>query len=193
MKTKLILPAVFLAASVSSLAQNFHKKGTTELGGGISYSSVSADVSGSSYNNEAVGTLIFSPYFGYMVANGFELGFSPQVLDQEAGGSSSTILGFYASLASNINLDGATYPFIELMLGYNSVEDGDGFGFGLNGGVKVNVAGNALLLLQLQFLHQTFERDGSNYFSAVQPTITLTTVAFGLGFRVFFPQQEKKK
>ena len=178
MRTIQKLSVMCLAILFAQLApaQSFTQKGTIELGGDISFSSQKESEADASLT-----TLSFNPYVGVMVSDGFELGFRPQIMTVSYSGSSLSSLGLYLTPAYNFKTSSKAIPYLEFIIGYNSIDnDGDsygGLGTGADGGLKINIAGNSLLLIKLEYLHQSYEMDGDSY--------SINTLSFGFGFRVF--------
>lgn len=195
----------FLSGTLT--AQTLTQSGTVELGGDISFSSVSQSQSNSfvSDNNNSVATFSFNPYIGYMVSNGFELGFMPGITTQSSGGQSATILNLFFAPSFNVNVSGTVYPYLEFLIGYNSIKGTNGrttggLGVGLDAGLKVNIKGNSLLLFKIQYLNQTFSESDytiTSYYGtpiAVQGRQDVfNTVSFGIGFRIFIESKGRVK
>ena len=202
MKTYLkpIIFCITLIWSVTLKAQTFTSKGTVELGGEFSFTSQSASVTGGSYYSNYSGgsadLLMFSPYVGAMIGQGFELGFSPSIIHAE----SSTLLNLFLAPAININTSGTAYPYFEGLIGYSSASGTGsigGLGIGAGAGVKVTIGCSALFLFDLKYLHQSYEYDepyynysfnGTSYtnnYTTLKVTETINTFFAGLGFRIF--------
>ena len=148
---------LLLVCSADSFAQygnGFASKGKFEAGGNVAFESSTLVVRGTSGNTTT--TFMLSPFVGYFIIDGFELGFDPfSFTSVSTGGSSRTETRILLAPAYNFKTSGIVYPFGELLLGYTSVADGfsgSGFTWGLRGGVKLNVTGNGLLNLGLQYL-----------------------------------------
>jgi hypothetical protein len=140
-----------LAPQVSAhVGKSFASKGATELGGNISFQSVSG-----------LSIFSFTPSVGYFVGDGFELGLDPLGISTVwSGGSASTQLTILAAPSYNFVTNGFVYPFIGALLGYTHDSGGSkgGFTWGGSGGVKFAVTSGALIDLALQ-------DTGSNHFS----------------------------
>ena len=179
MKTTFLTLLCFLAllAATSLRAQVLTQKSNIELGGDITFSSQSE-----SDADESLTTFSFNPYIGIFITDNFEMGFRPGISTTSFGDGSLTTMNLFLAPAYNWNIGGKTYPYVEFLLGYNSVDAFDenygGLGVGFDGGLKVSVAGNSLLLVKLEYLHQSYSDDNDNDYS-------INTLSFGLGFRVF--------
>lgn len=196
MKTisKLLSIILFLVISATSQAQDFVKRGTTELGGSLLFAHQNASYSNAfgSASSSAT-TLIISPYFGFMFNSGFELGVVPEFIFLASDGTDGKGVNLFLAPAFNIRTKGNAYPFIEFLLGFNNAESKTGVGYGMNVGVKSNVAGNSLLLTQLQFLVQNLSGGGISSLSNNDSNLTLITFSFCMGYRIFIRPNEKKK
>lgn len=206
MKTQLslfILCCIVIIASQTS-AQSFTSKGTVELGGEFSFSSqtVSSSLSSSS-NRSALNTLMFNPYIGTMVAEGFELGFMPGIATVSYGGSSSTQTNLFFVPSYNVNTSGKAFPYFEFLIGYNSISGSgngseSGLGVGFSGGVKVAIGNSGLFLFNVKYLHQSYNVTETNYYyNFGSPTNTsytesLNTVLASIGFHIFIPSKSSR-
>ena len=196
MKT-LFLPACsLLFLSLPSPAQDFIKAGTAEVGGGFGFSFQSPSRSGNYANESSLSTFILTPYIGVMLGKGFELGFEPIVIATTTSFYSNNRIGIFIAPAFNFPTKTNTYPFIEALIGYEFTTSGGddrAIGMGVNAGLKVNVSGSALLLLQIEYLREDYlrnENGGSQYSNSL---LAMNTIAFGVGFRVFFLAAAEKK
>ena len=182
LKKFLCLCLVILFTHVASA--QFIQKGNTELGGDISFTSMNESESSGSLN-----TFIFNPYIGCMFSDGFEIGFRPQITITSYGGGTLTTMGLFLAPAYNANMGTIVYPFFELLVGYNTINNENnnfgGLGLGVDGGLKINIAGNSLLLMKLEYLHQEYDTGNENE--------SINTLSFGLGFRVFLPSSPAAK
>lgn len=157
---------MFLALTSQVFAQGsktFASKGVTELGGSISFQSQTPIIDGNSLAGSSI--FSFSPYVGYFVADGFELGFNPPGISTfSAGGKTVTQLTIFAAPSYNFRTEGIAYPFFEALLGYTSSSDGatqSGFSWGGRGGVKLAITGGALLNLAVQYTEITLNASGA--------------------------------
>ena len=158
----------------SQKTKRFATRGTTELGGSISFQSITPVSNGNTGDATSIFTVL--PFVGFFVADGFEIGLNPLGITSISppSGSSFTQIMIFAAPSYNFNTGSRVYPFIEALLGYASQSNGSsrsGFSWGGRGGVKVAVAEHGLLNLGLQYIQITLnrsgasERSGSNNFS----------------------------
>jgi hypothetical protein len=203
MKTSLkhFIICFLMAGSMTSHAQSFTSKGTVELGGEFSFSS-QKESSSNNYSHgqesEAYNVLMFNPYIGAMVGQGFELGFMPGI----ARSGSITSLNLFFAPSYNINTSGNAYPYLEGLIGYSSIASGvsaNGLGTGISGGVKVAIGSSGLFLFNVKYLHQSFETEesyntGYPYYSytTVKTTVAINTIFAGMGFRIFITSKPAK-
>ena len=181
MKTFFILILITSTICVINLsAQDFAKKGTWEFGGAVSYTSTTAVNDGETADN-STNQFSFEVPAGYFIIDGLELGITPEIMTTSYGDASTTWFGIYFSPAWNFDLNSSAYPFIEGRFGYQSatVDPGtgssstySGIGWGVLGGVKVQVGKNALINFGVGYMQQTLEgenhtggRNGENIFA----------------------------
>jgi hypothetical protein len=142
--------------------KNFAKKGVVEVGGSISFSSITP-VSGGE-TGSAITLFTFAPFVGYFITDGFELGVNPfSITSIGYSGSSATEIRIFLAPSYNFESQGIAYPFVEGLLGYTSSSNGEtrsGFSYGARGGVKLAVTGKGLLNLGLQYVMITRNRSG---------------------------------
>ena len=168
----------FLGTVLKGQDATFTKGGNIELGGSISF--LNEKVSGSS---SSTNLFSFNPYIGCMIISGFELGVIPGVtVTNETGSSSTTGLNLFLAPAYNINA-GKVYPFLEFLIGYNSINVGSnnsgGLGVGGTGGVKFQVGSNGNLIFSFQYLHKSYKSSGSSESTGIN------NLAMEIGFRIF--------
>jgi len=153
-----------------STSEILTKNGTLEIGGDFEF------LSQSSINN-TLNMLNFNPYFGIMFTKGFELGINPNFTNYSYSGNPSTTQ-FNLYLAPTFNLSkGKTIPFIEILIGINSIGQNttySGFGFGGSAGVKIQVGNNVALINSLKYLSQSYGQ-GTN----------ISTLSLSTGIRFF--------
>lgn len=178
----LAIVACIASASFAHEGKKFATKGCTELGGTISFQSLTPVFDG----NTGSATTIFAlaPFIGYFVSDGFEIGLNPLGLTSVSyGGSSATQIAIFAAPSYNIRTEGIAYPFIEALLGYTSQSNSSsrsGFSWGGRAGVKLAVTDKGLLNLGVQYVQITLQpsgatkREGSNQ------------LAISAGFTVWF-------
>ena len=180
----LVLLVLTVSDVTSQTKQNYAKKETWEVGGSISWFNVTP-VS-KAKTDDAINIVLFAPYGGYFVTDGFEIGIKPTVGYISVDKDNMTAFAIYLSPAYNFYTESIAYPYLQGSIGYNSLAGSDmitssGIAWDLEGGVKINVFGNSLLKLGLNYGQQTLEtsshtgdRNGFNTFS------------FTAGFNVFF-------
>ena len=153
--------------------KQFATQGVTELGGDFTFVSVTPVVNGVSGNNVTVVSL--NPTIGYFVSDNWEVGADPFGLTFISGGGGSQVsLLFFG--AYNFKTESAGFPFVEGLLGYTSESDGssrNGLSWGVRGGIKAPIAGQALVNIAGEYLQVTLDpsnstnRWGYNQFSIV--------------------------
>ncbi len=163
--TSLIVVMLALPAQVS-LAQEtnrFALRGCTELGGSISFQSVTPVSNGNS--GDATTVFSLSPFIGYFPADGFEIGVNPfGITSATHSGHTATQVMIFAAPSYNFKTEGIAYPFIEALIGYTSQTDGStfsGFSWGGRAGVKLAVTGKGLLNLAIQYVQITLNPEGA--------------------------------
>jgi len=168
--------------SFAQEANKFALKGSTELGGSISFQSLTPVSNG----NTGDATTIFSlaPFIGYFVTDGFEIGLNPfGITSVSFSGSSATQIMILAAPSYNFKTEGIAYPFIEALLGYSSQSNGSsssGFSWGGRGGVKLAVTNKGLLNLAVQYVQIKLNPSGAtNRYGSNQ-------LAISAGFTVWF-------
>lgn len=182
----LVLLVLTVSDVTSQTKQNYAKKETWEVGGSFGYSSVTSVNNGKTDDN-AITTVKFAPYGGYFVIDGFEIGLIPSVEYLSYGDDNMTIFAIYAAPAYNFYTGSIAYPYLQGAIGYNSISGSggistrSGLAWGIEGGIKLNITGNSLLKIGLDYNQKTLNtssstgnRSGTNAFS------------FVAGFNVFF-------
>ena len=176
MKKILLLVLAVLLISNLSFCQNgkFTKKGQTEIIASISFASTTPVLDGVS--GKSTSTFTLAPYVGYFITDGFELGLGAGITSQ-SGSYGSTTYAFVLAPAYNFNTKSILYPYVQGEIGYNSINYSgsgtySGLIWGFEGGLKINIAGNALLKFGLNYDQYTQNidgisgRSGSNVFTA---------------------------
>ena len=162
------------ATSQTTSSKYFGSPNCVELGGSISLNSQTVGGYESS-------TFLFSPFIGWFVAKGFELGFDPLSVTASDGSTSFLIL-FAPSYNFLTSSSSKMYPFIEGDIGMNYEGGGGGSESGLSAGarvgLKIEIVKHALLNVSLQYLKNS---DGSGEVS--EGTSSLVA---GAGFTVYF-------
>lgn len=157
----------------------FAYRGTWELGGTLGFLASTPVTNGST--GETGYTITATPYVGYFLFHGFELGANPLAVtwNREAG-VTTTDLRMLATAGYNFFAGASLYPFLEGVAGYTRREtssDGStvalsGFTWGGRGGLKVALLEGSVLVLGGQYLSVTLSpagadsRSGSNEFAA---------------------------
>src|SRR3990172_1880653 len=122
----LLALVMFVLLGPKSLAQEgkkFAMRGSTELGGSISFQSITPVSNGNTRDATTIFSL--SPFIGYFVADGFEIGLNPLgITSISSSGSSSTQVMIFVAPSYNFKTEGIVYPFIEALFGYTSQSNG---------------------------------------------------------------------
>ncbi len=163
-----------MLSALSLNGQDFAKRGIWELGGNISYSSLTNVSNGESSEN-SLGTFTFDVPVYYFVIDGLGLGLIPRYINLSFGESSASAFDILFGLAYNIATNSQAYPYGEGRIGYNTTSNGNsesGIVWAVIGGVKVQVGGNALVNFGIEYSQSTLEesgheggRSGSNLFA----------------------------
>ncbi len=175
-RTRVIISATLLLTAVMLIAggpgaqaqtgKRFAMTGVTELGGSLSFQSITPVSNGNT--GDATNYLTVAPFIGYFVTDGFELGFNPFGITYiSSGGSSSTQIMILIAPSYNFQTQGSAYPFIEGLVGYTSSSSSNassrsGISFGARAGVKVEVAEHGLLNVGVQYLQITMDPEGAD-------------------------------
>ena len=158
----------------TNVSKGFGSVNCVELGGSISLNSQSVGGYESS-------VFIFSPFIGWFVAKGFELGFDPLSITASDGSTSFLVL-FAPSYNFLTGSNSKMYPFIEGDIGMNYEGSGGGSESGLSAGgrvgFKIEIVKHALLNISLQYLRNN---QGSHGLSNNTGNLVL-----GAGFTVYF-------
>ena len=112
------------------------------------------------------------------------MGIIPLYQNLSSGGSSASIVNILFGTAYNIKTSSSAYPFFEGRVGYNTTSNGDtrsGIVWALIGGVKVQVGGNALISIGINYTQSTLNRENQD--SGRDGTNVIGGQA---GFTVFF-------
>jgi len=168
--------------SFAQEGKKFATKGSTELGGSISFQSLTTVSNGNT--GDATTIFAIAPYIGYFVTDGFEIGLNPLgFTSMSYSGSSVKEIMIFVAPSYNFKTEGIVYPFVEALLGYTSVSNGSsesGFSWGGRGGVKIAVTDKCLLNFGIQYVQITLNPSGTtNRYGTNQLTISA-------GFTVWF-------
>jgi hypothetical protein len=203
---------LFIALAAPSLAQDFVKPGTIELGGTLLVSHQTKTYDNPQYSGYEMFNLKFDPYIGLMLSKGFSLGIIPGVSYQKSNifyvGSEHnavTLLSFYLSPEYNFNVKGNIYPFVAAQIGYHYYLDApykmkglEGLDAGLGLGMKLQIGNNGLAVFQALYLSQRFNYDYPSYSNQMTVSFfagdyAVRTFSFGVGYRIFLVKKEKKE
>jgi len=179
-----VLLLIICAPSISHAQRSnvFAEKGCSEVGGNVTFQSVSPIADGVS--GDAMTVFSFAPYIAHFVSDGFEIGVTPfSFMSMSYKGSSSSQIMILGSAAYNFTTDGRTYPYLEALFGYTSESDGassaSGFSWGVSGGAKLAIVDHVIVNVSLQYIEITENPNGAvNRFGSNQLTI-------GAGFSVW--------
>ena len=157
----------------------FAYRGTWELGGTLgclASTDVTAGVSG-----ETGYTFLATPYVGYFLIHGLEVGASPLAITwNKHGGVTTTDLRMLAAVSYNFFATSVLFPFAEGLAGYTRRESSaasgssvlSGFTWGGRAGIKISLVEHSVLVVGGQYLRVTLsppdaaERSGSDEVSA---------------------------
>jgi hypothetical protein len=179
-----------LAAPASGQETFFGKKGTVEIAGGISFSSLTPVTNG--HTGDATTLFSLGPEIGYFVVDGFEIGFNPGIsllpgisVITPSEGEGTTILQLFAYPAYNLHIEGSQVtPFLQVPFGYTSMSSGNvtqsGFSWGIKGGIKVAATSHLLLTFYGQYFSMDFSSEQATERSG------FNVLAFGIGVGGFF-------
>ena len=116
-------------------------------------------------------TLTATPYVGYFIIHGLEVGANPLAVRwTRQGGTTTTELRMLASVAYNFFAGSSLYPFVEGLAGYSRQESSgngssstlSGFSWGGRGGVKIALLEHSVLVLGGQYLQVTLNPEGAD-------------------------------
>ena len=147
----------------------FAYRGTWELGGTLGFLASTPVTNGST--GETGYTITATPYVGYFLFHGLEVGANPLAFtwNREAG-VTTTDLRLLASAGYNFFAGASLYPYAEGVAGYTRREtssDGStatlsGFTWGGRGGLKVALLEGSVLVLGVQYLRVTLSPSGAD-------------------------------
>jgi hypothetical protein len=147
--------------SISQDLKKFATKGSIELGGNISFKSMTSVTNGNT--GDAYTTFSLTPYMGYFGDDGWEIGFNPfGITTTSYSGHTTTQIMILVAPSYNFKTEGIIYPFIEALFGYTAQSNGStssGFSWGGRGGVKLAITDKGLLNLGIQYLQITIDPD----------------------------------
>lgn len=155
----------------------FATSGITEIGGRVSFSSLTPVAFGQSLNSITV--LSIGPEIGYFVADGFEIGFSPGVTLlpgvtslSSSGTDNATVVQLFVYPAYYIHSDESSVnPFLQVPVGYTSASQGSakgsGLSWGVKGGIKAVATGHFLLSVYVEYMALNFSTENSTQHSGL--------------------------
>lgn len=192
---KLLLPFLIISFifTVNVNAQMFAEKGVMHLGGMVGFTSTTSVTNGETAEN-STSIFDFSPFVGYFIIDGFELGLMPNFYTFSHGDNSQTNFSVWFAPAYYFMLQRSNiYPYIQGLIGYNSntyenttgnvtVESTlTGISYGGAAGLKVQVGNSALINFGVRYVLITLnpedwdgDRNGSN------------NLVVSAGFSIFF-------
>ena len=140
----------------------FATRGVTEIGGRVSFSSLTPVAFGRSL--DAITILSIGPEIGYFVSDGFEIGFSPGVTLlpgvtslSASGTDNATVVQLFVYPAYYIHSDESSVnPFLQVPIGYTSASQGSakgsGLSWGVKGGIKAVATGHLLISVYAEYM-----------------------------------------
>jgi hypothetical protein len=168
MKRLYSILAFFLSFSAVILSQDFAKKGIWELGGSVGFSGSTPVYAGTSHTSEAISTFTLAPEASYFITDNFELGLKPfSFIVINAYSEHITEFSFEIAPAYNFDMKSNVYPYIQALIGYGTISTGDnysasGFDYGIQGGVKIEVAKSSVLNFGISYLMTNRAPSGAN-------------------------------
>jgi len=157
-----IVGIILMLSALNLNGQDFAENGIWEVGGNISYTSLTGVSNGKTAEN-SLGTFTLDVPVYYFVIDGLALGLIPSYTNLSFGGSSASAFDILFGLAYNIATGSTAYPYGEGRIGYNTTSNGEtasGIVWAVIGGVKVQVGGNALVNIGIEYSQSTLERSG---------------------------------
>lgn len=178
---------LIISNSQAQTEQNFAKENTWEVGGSLSYT-YTEYVSNGKAHDDGVNIFKLSTYVGYFAIDGFEIGIIPAIeLIDYSGNSTSNSFAIYAAPSYNFYIGSLAYPYVQGAFGYNRISYGgnsstySGIAWALEGGMKINIAGNSLLKVGFDYGQKTLNKSNST-----GDRNGYNTFSFVAGFNVFF-------
>jgi hypothetical protein len=194
MKKSMSLFAIvlFVLFNLTVNAQQYGVKGCVEVGGTISYSSVTGVTNGTA-DSKSSSLLNFLPALGYFISDGISIGISPGINMIKMAGSEESItnLMLFAVGGYTFGTKGNVFPFAEGMIGYTSLAqdanqsagttkiDLSGISFGARGGVKILVGKSGLANFSVSYMMFTLNPEGADKRNGYN------SLAVNVGFSVF--------
>lgn len=182
---------IFVFVNIS-FGQDYAKQGVTEFSGSLSFTSITPVTNGTSGNNSI--TFTVAPMVSYFFADIFQIGIAPTFVHITSGGAQLSTVGVYTSPGFVFDLHSYVYPFVSALLGYNYSSatlfgnSGSGIGYGVEGGIKVLLAKEALLNIGLEYLLENLNPPSGNSNSLYPPSgssNSLDQLQVSVGFSIF--------
>ncbi|MCX6157092.1 MAG: hypothetical protein WCK13_05585 [Ignavibacteriota bacterium] len=168
-KVLLFIFVSLVLISTSSFSQNnkFAKKDQWEIGGTISFTSMTPVSSGETGKSTSVFRL--APSAGFFVVESVELGLLVDFTSYSYGGGSSySDCSFFFAPAYNFRTNSISYPYVQGQIGFTfqsggsgSSNDPSGLAWGVEGGVKLNVTGSGLAKIGINYSQRTLNTSNS--------------------------------
>jgi hypothetical protein len=167
-KVLLMVFAVLVLITGTSYSQNnkFAKANQWEIGGTMSFTSMTPVNDGET--GKSISIFRIAPSVGYFVINGYELGVIVDLTSYNFGGSSnSTDYSLYFAPAYNFRTNSISYPYIQGQIGFTGLSSGSGssdasgLAWGIEGGVKINIVGNGLAKIGINYNQRTLNTSNS--------------------------------
>jgi hypothetical protein len=172
MKRFLTVIVFVLSVSILTFSQDFAKKGTWEFGGSVGFTSSTSVSADQNDPNGATTTFSFSPQVGYLITDNFELSLLPfSFISTSYHTYSSSQFNFLLAPTWNFEMYSNIYPYIQALIGYGTesfkhdVPDGydytvSGLDYGVQGGIKLQVAKSSILNFGLSYLMTNRKQSG---------------------------------
>jgi hypothetical protein len=192
-KSLIIIMVLFITTGsyTQNLKHKYAKQGTWETGGELFFSSSEDNYTQTGdLNSDRIDTytnFTLSANAGCFVINGLKLGIEPAVEVNDIWGNTETRLKLFFTPEYVLDTKSKFYPFIAVSAGYQTYNQtysntGDGFTWGVKGGVKLNITGNSLLVIALRYYEESFNVS-DNFYSTNQKS---KQIGMSAGWSVFF-------
>lgn len=148
--------------------KHFASPGTVELGGSMTFAASQPVTAGTT--GKWIYDFSMSPYAGYFVIEGLELGINPAgVAVSNSGDTTAVQLRILFAPSYNFRTPTMVTPFVEGLAGFTSaslIHSGSttsrsGFTFGGRAGIKVALIERGMLVVGVQFLRITLNPSGA--------------------------------
>lgn len=150
----------------NSLSQEFAEKNSIELGCDLSFFNTSFK---DNYNNYNFSVVSFDPHLDLLITKEFELGIVAGITSVASGTSGFTWdkSNISISPAYNIKVGNATYIFIDLIAGFNSLTirgyNYKGIGIGSSAGLKLQMSDNSLWKFGIRYDQVSIDKNNNPY------------------------------